>query len=389
MGHLLNKSQYIKINTDTRTLKQGGIYLALKGDCFDGHQFIDQALSLGAEMIFSEQKHVDSKVKVVTNTLDTYHQLANEYRNLINPITIAITGSSGKTTLKELLIKLLEQKYKVHATEANFNNEIGVPQTILSMPEDTEVLIVEMGMRGLGEIELLSKTTEPNIAVITNIGTAHIERLGSVENIRKAKLEIRAGLQGKLIVDQKLAKSLKDNHIKELISFDETTQLELSVLSKHCLISNGLIASINATTEVGKLLKLTKEQVRVGINNYRPGPGRGEFIYKEGNLYIDETYNSNPEAVRNSVYAMLKQFPAEHKIALLGDILESQPELINELFKEFEELNNLTLLDARSMTAEQAKKLLAENLKVDQSNIVLVKASRAAGFENVIKNDQV
>ncbi|MDA0772886.1 MAG: UDP-N-acetylmuramoyl-tripeptide--D-alanyl-D-alanine ligase [Cyanobacteria bacterium] len=394
MGHLLNKTQYIKISTDTRTLKQGDIYLALKGDSFDGHQFIDQALSLGADIIISEQKHADSKIKVVTNTLETYHQLANEYRNLINPITIAITGSSGKTTLKELLIKLLEQKYKVHATEANFNNEIGVPKTILSMPEDTEVLILEMGMRGLGEIQLLSETSEPNIAIITNTGTAHIERLGSVEKIREAKLEIVKGIRekgigqrGRLVVDPKLYQSIKDQYQDLDISEFSLSAIPYS-LSQYLLLSDGLLASINAAIVVGKLLKLTEEQIQDGINNYRPTPGRGQFIEHHGNLYIDETYNSNPEAVRNSVYALIKQFPDDYKIALLGDIKESQAKLIEELFIELQQLENdkFKLLDARNMNAEQATKLLDTKLKANHKNIILVKASRAAKFENCINN---
>lgn len=392
MGHLLNKTQYIKISTDTRTLKQGDIYLALKGDSFDGHQFIDQALSLGADIIISEQKHADSKIKVVTNTLETYHQLANEYRNLINPITIAITGSSGKTTLKELLIKLLEQKYKVHATEANFNNEIGVPKTILSMPEDTEVLILEMGMRGLGEIQLLSETSEPNIAIITNTGTAHIERLGSVDNIKKAKLEIVKGIRelgvgnsGKLIVDSKLYQSLEQ-------SFKGIDLIEFSprpipyALSPEILISNGLLASINAAIKVAESLDLSTNQISEGINNYRPGAGRGEFIYKDDNLFIDETYNSNPEAVLNSVNALIKQFPDDYKIALLGDINESQADLISQAFTQIKKLENdgFKLIDARGMNASQAQSKLQEELKLDRKSIILVKASRAAQFENIL-----
>lgn len=206
----------VNICTDSREIKSGDFFLPIKGENFDGHEYIDQALEKGAVGAFSNEdslSKVKNKDKVipVKDTLETYHQLANHYRKKINPKVIGITGSSGKTTTKEMMRLVLSEKFKVHYTHANFNNEIGVPKTILEMPEDTEVLILEMGMRGLGQISLLSKTAEPDYAVITNVGSAHIELLGTLENIKKAKLEIIDHLKenGILFIDESLHKELQ------------------------------------------------------------------------------------------------------------------------------------------------------------------------------------
>ncbi|MDD9898189.1 MAG: UDP-N-acetylmuramoyl-tripeptide--D-alanyl-D-alanine ligase [Candidatus Melainabacteria bacterium] len=380
---LLELNQYQLINTDSRNLELGQIFLALKGANFDGHDFIEQALDAGAQLVYSEQEHQDSRVKQVDNCLKQYHRLANEYRNLIDPIVIGITGSAGKTTAKELLAAILSEKYKVHYTQANFNNEIGVPKTILSMPVDTEVLILEMGMRGLGEIDLLSKTAEPNIALITNIGTAHIERLGSRENIKKAKLEILSGLKDHALVvaDQKLTQELEGQF--KLISFEAQSQNEPA--EPKYLISEGLLASIDACSKIAQQLTLSEQEITAGLKKFSPGRGRGDFVQIDENIFIDETYNSNPEALRNSVKALIERFPDDHKYALVGDINESEAELIEQVFAEIKKLENdkFKLLDARGLEAKAAQELLRAQLSSDK-NIILVKASRSAKFEEVL-----
>lgn len=391
MSTNLRISDYQLINTDTRAIKTGDIFLALKGANFNGHNFIDQALESGAKFAYSQEEinsKYPEKVYKVGNTLETYQKLANQYRNLINPIVIAITGSSGKTTTKELLQLVLSEKFKVHYSEANFNNEIGVPKTILSMPQNTEVLILEMGMRGLGQIELLSKIAEPNIAIITNIGTAHIELLGSRENIKKAKLEICTGLKSRnnltstLIVDSKLYSELdKELANIKLIKFDYQKNFVVEGL-----LSEGLCADINAVYEIAKLLGMQDLEVTQGLRKYKPGKGRGEFIYdKQGNLYIDESYNSNPEAVYNSIQALLEQFPNDYRIAVLGDILESENNLVDDLFAKIKNLENenFQLIDGRKLDPL----VVAEKIKAIRSSkriVVLIKASRGAKFEKVL-----
>ena len=189
--NLLDKN-ITNFSTDTRTIKKDDFYIPLKGERFDGEKFIDKAIENGAIGYFTtDNTIIDGVVALkVPDTKKAYLELANYRRNQINPQVIMITGSSGKTTTKELVYSVCSQKYKTVKTPLNHNNEIGFCQTVFSINEDTQILIIEAGMRGLGEIELISKYAEPNISIISNVGTAHIGRLGSRENIAKAKCEI-------------------------------------------------------------------------------------------------------------------------------------------------------------------------------------------------------
>lgn len=187
------KTGKLNFSTDTRTIQKGDIFVPIKGETFDGENFIENALNNGAEAYFTRNEKVFDNAKTVLQVKDTlvaYLECARLCRKNINPKVIGITGSSGKTTAKEMMYAIASEKFRTHKTDKNHNNEIGFCQTMFNMKEDTEVLIVEMGMRGFGEIELLSKYSEPDITIITNAGTAHIGRLGSKENIAKAKCEI-------------------------------------------------------------------------------------------------------------------------------------------------------------------------------------------------------
>jgi UDP-N-acetylmuramoyl-tripeptide--D-alanyl-D-alanine ligase len=394
----LNKFFFRKarsINTDSRTIITGDIFLALKGKNFNGHDHILAALEKGAEFAISEEDRKEfpnDKLCLVENTLVTYHQIASAYRRSLNPIVIGITGSSGKTTTKEILQKVLSENYKVYATRENFNNEIGVPKTILEMPEDTEVLILEMAMRGLGEISLLSKTGAPNISIITNIGTAHIERLGSVENIRKAKLEIIDGMEDHLVGDLSLEKTLildSDNFSKlklqkielgmKTTSFDASKNYQLS-----CLSSPGINADVNAVALAAKQLHLTEEEIQRGLLKYNPSKGRGEISQdKDGNIFIDDSYNANPESIRNSVQALIENFPSKRRIAVIGQIAESEDSLVTQLFSELSNIAAIELIDARALSIEESIRELKN--KLDGNSAVLIKASRVAGLERILE----
>ena len=226
------------ISTDTRTIKKGDFYLPLKGASFDGEKFIDQALQKGAVGAFYTN---DDNIKNIQNTnvvlikvgstLETYLKLANYRRNKLNYKVVAVTGSSGKTTTKELVASVLSEKYKTFKTPLNHNNEIGFCQTIFEAPDDTEVLVLEMGMRGLGEIELLSKYAEPDITIISNVGTAHIGRLGSRENIAKAKCEIVKYQRGNVFIahdDELIKKTVEFSGEKIYYSLNDVNILEKS-----------------------------------------------------------------------------------------------------------------------------------------------------------------
>lgn len=420
-----------KISTDTRTIKDGDFYLPLVGENFDGHDYIAAALAKGAVGSFCQenkwaklkdkQNLEEEKIILVKDTLKEYHRLANEYRKQVNPLVIGITGSSGKTTCKEMLRAVLSKfTDKLHYSHANFNNEIGVPKTILEMPQDTEILILEMGMRGLGEIELLSKTAEPNISLITNIGVAHIERLGSKANIEKAKLEICKGLnsykpkpgndskhsilngilEDLLVIDKNLYSKLRKEKRLEaegsekrasiIKDFDSTVNYKIRGLA-----GNAIYTDANAIAAIAKYLGMTDKQIQEGLDLYQPLSGRGTFHYDtQGNLFIDDSYNANPDSARQSIEAMLGQFPEENKIIVLGEMLESDPKLIEEFYQDLEKKitecieDSLTLVKADGKDIQEINEELSgllNSLKENgKKNAILIKGSRKAGLERLL-----
>src|SRR5690625_1426720 len=196
--------------SDSREQKENALFIPIIGETFNGHDFIDQAIDNGAVCAIWDRtveipRHTPASFVffMVKDTTEALQQLAKSYRKQVNPIVIGITGSNGKTTTKDLVNAVLQQKRKTHATKGNYNNHIGLPLTILQMDPDTEIAVLEMGMNDFGEIDLLTNIALPNYAIITNIGESHIEYLGSREGIAKAKLEIQNGLQrdGKLLLD--------------------------------------------------------------------------------------------------------------------------------------------------------------------------------------------
>lgn len=405
------------VSSDTRSIEAGQIFLPLIGENFDGHNHIQEAFDKGAVMALSQidplKLNIDkasiAKVLMVKSTLGFLHKLANAYRNLVNPMVIAITGSSGKTTVKDILTMVVADSYRVHATSANHNNEIGLPKTILSMPLDTQVLVLEMGMRGLEQIKLLSQTAEPNIAIVTNVGTAHIELLGSRDNIKRAKLEIAHALRdydGKainrslgrvLIVDEHLYQDLKIHNFldpntgekinAELLSFDYKSSPELAA-NPGVLFSSGLRANFNLALLVGDLLGLDRRNILAALAAYKPGRGRGAYLIdNHGNVFIDETYNSNTEALKNSVSALIEQYPHDIKIAVIGDIKESERYLVDQCFADIKSLANdkFKVLDLRNKDADESHKLIKEALEnLPGRKILLFKASRAVALDKVL-----
>ena len=187
------------VEFDSRKITPGSLFVPLQG-ATDGHDYVEKAIEMGAVATFwsKEESAAPSDriaIILVDDTLKALQDLAHYYRQVINPIVIGITGSNGKTTTKDMTASTLSAKYRVHKTQGNYNNEIGVPYTLLKMPEDTQVCVTEMGMSGFGEIEVLSKIAEPNIAAITLIGESHLEFLGSRKGIAQAKMEILDGLK--------------------------------------------------------------------------------------------------------------------------------------------------------------------------------------------------
>lgn len=319
-----------EISTDTRTIKKGDLYLPLKGATFDGEVFCDKALEAGAAGCFCT-KEMQNGIKV-DDTLTAYLQIANFARRKYNPKVIGVTGSSGKTTTKEMIYSVVSEKFKTHKTFSNHNNEIGFCQTVLSMSEDTEVLIVEMGMRGLGEIELITKYAEPDLAVITNAGSAHIGRLGSLDNIAKAKCEITSKLKETLIAhdNERIKKFANFAGEKIFYSINDVEILEkLSGYSKFIYKGNEYELNVDgdynienslSAIEIGYKLGMSYDEIRKGLLAYKPIEKRWETQNIRGFNIINDSYNANPESMKASVSTFLELY--DKPVVILGNMGE-------------------------------------------------------------------
>ena len=413
--------QKFEISTDTRTIKENDIYLPLKGASFDGEDFIDQS---GVKMYFTAKDRIVQDAKLVLkveNTLEAYLNIAKYYREKINPITVAITGSSGKTTTKEIMYSVLSQKFKTQKTFSNHNNEIGFCQTVLGMEPDTTALIVEMGMRGLGEIELISTHLNPDIAVITNSGSAHVGRLGSLDNIATAKCEITKGLKpvGTFIAlnqdiikkhvnfgGEKIYYSLQDVEIlKKAPSYSKFKYkgetYELNVEGDYN-IENSLSA-----IETGLKLKMTPEEIRQGLAAYHPIEKRWEVEEIQGFKFINDSYNANPESMKASVKTFVELYP--NPVVILGNMgeLGEDEALYHRQVGEFlaKECKGkpVKFLTVGDLAAETGKELVSGGYEVknfknndevscyilenlNKSYTIFLKASRSMQFEQILEN---
>lgn len=404
----------VKISTDTRTIQKGDFYLPLKGASFDGEKFIDQAIEKGAVGAFCTGEKGTLKVK---DTLEAYLKLANYRRKKLDFKVIAITGSSGKTTTKEIVASTLSQSFKTFKTPLNHNNEIGFCQTIFETPDDTEVLVLEMGMRGLGEIELLSKYSEPDITIISNVGTAHIGRLGSRENIAKAKCEIVKYQRGNVFIahdDELIKNTVEFNGEQIYYSIDDVKIIEKSEnYSKFEYLNTIYELNVggdynieNALSAINCGLKLGMEvrDIQLGLKNYKSIEKRWESVNAGGYEIINDSYNANPESMKafiNTVFELYKDY-----VLILGDMGELGK---NEIFYHQEVgnyINNHKFLDENTIVItvgnlskniteqinnckslnfeniELAVKYIEENISKDKK--LFLKASRSMKFEGFI-----
>ena len=414
------------ISTDSREVSENQIFVPLKGEKFDGHNFINEILSTLKNTISicekSKLQKIDHKHRqrllVVDNALNSYHLLANHYRKKVDPIVIAITGSSGKTTTKELISAVLSVKYKVHKTEGNNNNEYGVPKTILEMPKDTEVLVLELAMRAKGEIRTLSKIAEPDIAVITNIGTAHIGKLGSVKNILEAKSEIIESLNkdGLLIAnnDRKLVQHLKKIWRGKLATFNldqvsyvnfEGNKTSFGITFKDMIHEEYTIKAIGKTqilnslsaVLLAKYLDLSRAEIQKGLFSFEIPNGRGNIIELGGKIFlVDESYNANPDSVKAAVCNVIDGFKDYKKILVLGELAELgkyEEELLLDLRKWLvdkpldkilfigDKMDGLGFSHANNI--ETCIEVLKREIKPPV--VILVKGSRIAGLEKLVE----
>ncbi len=431
-----NENDFLtNLSIDTRTLKPNDTYIGIKGEVYDGSTFYKEAIKKGAKTLILNNIPLDTdflknkplNIIIVDNTTTYLINLAKRKRATLNIPVIAVTGSVGKTSTKNIISEVLSTKYQVLKTSGNLNTSVGLSLTILSHTTE-EIIVLEMGMNQKGEISLLTSIAKPTHAVITNIGTAHIGYLGSRENILKAKLEILEGLSGPIIINNdndllhKWAKENKDkydiitfglenpsNYLATNIMYDEKGSnftyknhaVSLNILGKH-FIYNSLVAFI-----ISDLFNLNNESVIKKLKELKPEPHRMELISCENYLVIDDSYNASYDSVYYNL-EILKSFKGR-KIAVLGDILElgEYGPKIHEDIGHLIYQNNLDLLITIGNLSSNINKIAIQdgfnknnsfhfnsneeaikyinNIK-KKNDVFLIKASHGMGFSDIIKN---
>ncbi|NNC50961.1 MAG: UDP-N-acetylmuramoyl-tripeptide--D-alanyl-D-alanine ligase [Flaviramulus sp.] len=328
--------------TDTRKLEQNDMFFALKGDNFDGNTYAKNALKLGAKhaIIDDPEYHLETKTILVNDVLETLQELATYHRNFLKIPIIALTGSNGKTTTKELINAVLSKKFKTTATFGNLNNHIGVPLTLLSMDTDTEIGIVEMGANHQKEIAFLCDIAQPDYGYITNFGKAHLEGFGGVKGVIKGKSELYDYLKANnniIFINTNDPIQVKKTKKANIFTFGNTVlgtdvsinfveaQPFVSCVYKNLIIQSQLIGeynfnNISAAITIGSYFKIEPNDIKIAIKNYVPKNNRSQIINKGTNKIILDAYNANPSSMRAALVSFEKQ--SGHKIAILGDMFE-------------------------------------------------------------------
>jgi UDP-N-acetylmuramoyl-tripeptide--D-alanyl-D-alanine ligase len=411
------------VATDSRIVKNGEIFFALWGDNFNGNKFATEALDKGASWaVIDDPIYETEKTVLVDDCLNELQALASYHRKQMNVPVLAIVGTNGKTTTKELLAAIMAKKIKVHFTKGNLNNHIGVPLTILSSPEGTEMMIIEMGANHIGEIRTLCLIAKPDYGIITNIGLAHIEGFGSADGVIKAKTELYEYLRkvnGVALYNDK--NPLLTERIFKLVNravpYSDPTGIELTlellpsdmnltvkVTYQHqtFTIKTNLFGSYNfenlkAAIAAGLFFDVELKDIVDAVENYLPANNRSQIFNTKENTLICDSYNANPTSMHSALesFSLLK---AEHKMVILGDMLE--------LGEKSEEEHIKLLNDLRSLNIERAllvgpifqqacskcgfKSFPDVNKLIDflkkepvKNRTILVKGSRGIGLEKI------
>ena len=324
------------VDTDTRKIREGAIFFALKGENFNGNKFAKQALDNGARFsVVDEEVYAnEDRIILVDDVLSTLQSLANFHRRFLSIPIISLTGSNGKTTTKELIHAVLKTSYNAKATLGNLNNHIGVPLTLLSFTNETEIGIVEMGANHQKEIEFLSNIAEPDFGYITNFGKAHLEGFGGVDGVIKGKSELYSFLRTHKrtafvnLNDKKQMELTSDidrilfDHDFEVIKTHPFLQIRFKDISiQSQLMGTYNVSNMMAAITIGKHFNVSNQQIQVAIEQYSPTNNRSQIIEKKANKILLDAYNANP----SSVSLALENFHlADHpkKIVILGDMFE-------------------------------------------------------------------
>jgi len=434
-GRLLNdgnKSSVTSVSTDTRDIKPGALFVPIVGDRFDGHEYILAAEEKGAVCAVTERQNIPDGVTIpliyVASTRRALMDLAGYYRRLFDVVVVAITGSAGKTTTKDMIAHILARKFKTKKTFGNFNNDIGLPLSIFQLEQGDEVLVLEMGMNHAGEIHELSLTGAPDIAIITHIGDAHIENFENREGILHAKLEIIDGLKpggvvilngdDPLLTSMAAAEKVKNFEVlypgtenilqAEPIGLQESrcsfswrsknVDLTVPIPGAH-MVMNALLAVV-----VGLELGVAPSELSNGFDDFAPAEGRLTVETANDMTIINDVYNANPAAMKEAIKIVCRQ--TARTVAILGDMgeLGAVAEARHLEVGEFAAACSVDLLVAIGPLAkhiyegflaaqgtgraeyftDSAEFLAKWKEFLKPGDVVLVKASRSMAFENIV-----
>ena len=424
-------SENHNITTDSRNIQRGSIYVALCGERFDGNAFAAQAFEKGAlyAIIDKKEYYIDHRTILVENTLEILQKLANFHRRKLGIPIIAITGTNGKTTTKELIRSVLLQQYSVCATQGNLNNHIGVPLTLLSMNSDTKIGVVEMGANHPKEIEQLCQIAEPNYGLITNIGKAHLEGFGGFQGVIKAKKELYDFLidKGGTIFynsDNGILSNLLHNTNVNSVSYglnsgnycrgrimavDPYLGINIKTVSgeneieniqvKTQMVGEYNVENILAAFSVGLYFNIPLQKIQKAIEQYIPINHRSQLTNTEKNRLLLDYYNANPSSTEAAIINFLK-LKGQHKVIVLGDMLELGEESEAEhtrILKILKDLKGIEVLLVgiyykalatfygfkAFLSFEELNAWLSDN-PIDQS-FILIKGSRGIQLEKIIE----
>ncbi len=369
------------ISTDTRDLKKGSLFFALRGDTFDGNHYAQEAIEKGASFAVVDKPELKDKdgMIYVENTLETLQSLAHFHRKQFNIPVLAITGSNGKTTTKELVASVIGQEKNIVYTEGNYNNHIGVPLTLLKINEETEFVLVEMGANHVGEIESLCEIAVPHYGLITNIGRAHLGFFGGFDGVVRAKTELYRFLNqynGTSFVNGADTLLLEQSNTLEKITYFSKDS-QYSVVSNNTTpfvslqwdgmnIKSHLVGEYNciniaAAIAVGDYFGISPDLIKKGIESYIPKNSRSEMVSTEkGNIIIKDYYNANRDSMERAI-ENIAHIDTQHKILVLGDMFE---------LGEFSEEEHCAVLDYAQQILPDADIILvgAEFSKVTPNN---------------------
>ncbi len=322
--------------TDSRQIELNSIFFALKGDNFDGNEYAKSAIEKGASfaVIDNQTYCLNKKYILVDDVLSCLQELSQYHRKQLNCPVLGITGTNGKTTTKELIKAVIQKNFKTVATKGNLNNHIGVPLTLLSAKINTEFLIIEMGANHINEINFLCKLAQVNFGIITNIGKAHLEGFGNVQNVIKAKKELYDHINvnnGTLFVNanDKLLMSISENTERVLYNIkkqEQSNTMFAEAIFNESLISSQLIGDYNRTNilaacEIGSYFGVTLENIKDAIKSYIPSNNRSQLFKTRRNTIILDAYNANPSSMSEAIKAVHK-VNHKKKLFILGDMLE-------------------------------------------------------------------